>query len=485
MALDTDDFTALATQFARVDLFGFGPPAPPWGRQQTGQKVAAAISSGRNRLPLVYQNAYVAQLEDNLQSLLGGSMEPWAAPVYEHAAGSSVSPQLDRFLAVVSNLYRSFLDKAKRNRLALPAPRMNPPLAFFQNRGNQGPYTITSEQVERFVGSSVGIVSLPSTYRDSPILWSALAHETGGHDVIHADAGLLDELGTIVRALFDPTPVTFGEPVGRDQVLGLLWSYWIDEAASDIYGILNIGPSFAANLAALFAAFGANNPSPFPSLPVESGPNRERNDQIDEHPTGILRLHLAIGAIQNLTSLSRSSIDAYVGDISAIAELCAQGAQTVNLTGFLPVDNDQTIPLNKLEIPLTEMQEAARKVGAAIVSAKLRALQGHGIQEIETWDDGDEAIAQQISGRYKNGESVAGRGDDAQLLAGATLAVLSQPSLYDQVTTMLNDGLDDSFSKDPIWGRLRTDTAFMPGVFSPKKAEAVKSKTVKRRARRG
>jgi hypothetical protein len=130
MAIDVNEFVALARKFAEIDLFGTAPPAPPWGAKQTRQRVLAAINSGRNQLPLLYQDAYVKALETNLQSLLAeGSMEPWAAPVYEHAPGSSVRAELGRFLAVVSNLYRSFLDKAKREGLQLPAPRLMPPLA--------------------------------------------------------------------------------------------------------------------------------------------------------------------------------------------------------------------------------------------------------------------------------------------------------------------------------------------------------------------
>jgi hypothetical protein len=363
---------------------------------------------------------------------------------------------------------------------------MNPPLAFFQRSGDDGPYTIPADQAEREIGSSVGIVSLPSTYRNSPIVWSALAHETGGHDVIHADDGLIEELGNLVQALFDPTPVTVGGNASQAQILGLLWNHWIDEAAADIYGILNIGPSFVPNLAAFFAALGsrARNPGPFPSLSVESGPNPDRNNEIDEHPTDIVRLHLAIGAIQSLKGLSSATISGYVKDIENIANLCAHGAKAITLSGLLPVDNDHAIPLQQVQIPLGVMQDSARKVGAAIVSTKLNAFQGHGIQEIETWDDSDETVAQQISTAYQAGKSVAGIGDDAQLLAGATLAVLTDVASYDQVTALLNGGLDDSFAKDPIFGGLRTDTAFMPGRFvhraSPAKTSKKKSKPPKK-----
>ena len=38
----------------------------------------------------------------------------------------------------------------------------------------------------------------------------------------------------------------------------LIWSYWMDEAAADVYGVLNMGPTFAPSLAAFLAAFRAH-----------------------------------------------------------------------------------------------------------------------------------------------------------------------------------------------------------------------------------
>jgi len=52
-------------------------------------------------------------------------------------------------------------------------------------------------------------------------------------------------------------------------------------------------------------------------------------------------------------------------------------------------------------------------------------------------------------------------GDDAQLLAGATLALVENPARYGKVTAALNDALDNSFALDPIWGKPKTDHAYV------------------------
>jgi hypothetical protein len=42
-------------------------------------------------------------------------------------------------------------------------------------------------------------------------------------------------------------------------------------------------------------------------------------------------------------------------------------------------------------------------------------------------------------------------GDDAQLLAGTTLALLDDAKNYIGITDLLNSALDDSFARDPVF----------------------------------
>jgi len=126
----------------------------------------------------------------------------------------------------------------------------------------------------------------------------------------------------------------------------------------------------------------------------------------------------------------------------------------------------------KDDIPLPQAADAARKVGGMIATHKFKALNGRSIQDIETWDDADEAAAHAIAARLAQRQSVVGFGDDAQLLAGATLALLGDAGLYDEVRKRLNDALDDSFKTDPIWRGLEPSHVFSPQAFRTQDARA-------------
>jgi orotate phosphoribosyltransferase len=101
---------------------------------------------------------------------------------------------------------------------------------------------------------------------------------------------------------------------------------------------------------------------------------------------------------------------------------------------------------------LSDAAAAARRVGKMLATDKFARLNNHSIQDIETWDDADEDIAQDICAKVLAGQSIVASGDDAQLLAGVTMALLQKPELYKVATKSLEEALDDSFDRDPIWG---------------------------------
>ena len=228
-----------------------------------------------------------------------------------------------------------------------------------------------------------------------------------------------------------------------------------------MYGLLNIGPTFALNLAFFFASFrapkGGLGPNDQPRLSTMSGFDpADPSRSLDVHPTDILRLSLAIGVIQSLSSLSANVRNDYVSSLRQLITRCAGGAQTIRLVGNVFTDSSHALPL-QVEVPIAPMQSAAEAAGALIATTTLKKLAGHGIQEIETWGDADEATARHVAALAGAGQSIVGMGDDAHLLAGATLAVLDAPARYDAISSLLNDGLDDSFARDSIWHPLKPD----------------------------
>lgn len=310
------------------------------------------------------------------------------------------------------------------------------------------------------------MVSLPSSFRDHPLLWASLAHETGGHDCLHADAGLLPELSQSVMTFFGGGAITSSRHISANQFLGLLWSFWMDEAASDVYGVMNIGPGFGLNLVAFFAAMWERlKPTGKPTLRTFSGAD-PKTGMLDPHPTDILRPYLIMGATGALQALSADRRGQYSQDLQLLAQITADGATTVEIQGRVPVGPGASLPVNAT-LPMDVMQASAQHVGSLIASSTLTALGGNKIQALETWDDSDDDIARLIAQNMTANSSVAGQGDDAALLAGATIAAFDQPGQYDTITARLNEALDASFASDPYWGTPSPDHAFIQTKLIP------------------
>src|SRR5262245_59532025 len=194
LTLKADSARDLATRLARSDLLGIGPMPIPWGTAPSLDSFRQAVAGGAVALPWPYQSAYVGPLQASLNTILyatiasGGSdpAETLLGAVYDHQAGSPVVAPLRRCNVTIADFSRSFLAHEKRARLSLPLVERLPPLATFRRDGALGPYTYPADVVSNIIGADVAIVSMPSTYAGHPLVWAALAHETGGHDIVHA-----------------------------------------------------------------------------------------------------------------------------------------------------------------------------------------------------------------------------------------------------------------------------------------------------------
>jgi hypothetical protein len=226
-----------------------------------------------------------------------------------------------------------------------------------------------------------------------------------------------------------------------------LWSYWIDETAADVYGLLNLGPAFAFNLAAFLTAFRAETSG---SGLLKSAMSQPGGD-LDVHPVDVLRLHVLAGVIESLTDLDRECVNAYLADLDQLIKHCDTRPGDVIVNGYVEIDRHRWVGLDQT-ISMAEAILAARRVGSYLSTTRLSAFGGHTIQEIETWTNSDESAAVGIKKALLQGKRVVAMGDDAQLLAGATLALLERPQQYSAVNEALANALDDSYARDPIMG---------------------------------
>ncbi len=503
---------------------------------QGGKLIRRAINEGANYLPFKYQEAYVTPLKNNLELIITQTQSPQDNPnfsfnleyligaVYDLADPSmdedgyedlgsdyphrNLSNQIRQFNAVISNFYRAFLAAAVRQRANLKIKDLLPPLATFQYQSTLDDPTasmLTADEANLLFGSSVGVVVLPSSFRTHPVLWGTLAHEVGGHDVIHADKGLVQELQDGVFDLFAKLP--YETPETR-EFLGQLWRYWINEAAADIYGVLNMGPAFALCTAVYTAAL---NKELIPSIqqsirvgaaaarnaqaeknagvrisalaarslemnatPIldASPPDRPMGD-IDTHPSDLLRLYMMIGVIDNLRRLPPATKKNYIEMIERVIALCTtddrgdRREDIVKIRGYLQISSDIWITVAEKgdegnpdprprQFPLDRMKEYAREVGRYVVTEPLEALHGLSIQDLVTWDEDHEVIATNIKDKLlrqaETEGSICNMGDDAQLLAGTVLADLENPDLYSMVNERLAEALQNSFDRDEVWG---------------------------------
>lgn len=479
-------------------------------QQLTEERIVSSIEKGSPHLPVYYQKHFINPLKENIARLITrypGYLDAPIGAVYDHCnestksekGGVDVDTALHRFLAVISNLHRSFLSGQRRAQVNFP-PLITaemPALATFRTSSRLPvPFVFTEENIKSMFGGSTAVISMPYSYKNHPLLWPVLTHEAGGHIILQSDQNILPELISGVSDLFTRQISSPGNL--EKTLLANLWSYWIEEAAADVYGILNMGPAFAFNMAVLIAALTQHfrmqkltylSVMPYkgilqentsqtkkvrhyakktsqlrkaiaentarPTLRAWSGQKNEMEERLDPHPVDLLRLHIHIGAIESLFRLTPDCRNRYVEELKNLSKKCAGNQKYIQIHGYIQTNLDTWAVVRKDELPLEPMQESARQVGAFLANAKLTCFGGNCIQNLETWDNDDEKCAQKICSMLTRGTatSIDNMGDDAQLLAGSTLALFEKPSYYTSINKRLGSALDRSFDRDYYWGR--------------------------------
>jgi hypothetical protein len=410
-------------------------------------------------------------------------METLAGAVYGHKHPvNQVRDSLKGMLAVMSNIYRSFMIPEFDLHKALPEPKVRiPSLVTFRprlylenNPPEFGPFILPAREVHRLCGGQVGVVTIPSNYHDQPALyWAALAHEVGGHDVLHSYDGLVWEIQQKVRRLFykgeDPSG---NHPTSKKQFLGLLWQFWTEEAASDVCAIMNLGPAYAMGVSVYLAALNERiarwkqekrnkvaTPGDHPILTTSWPPPNSEIPDVNSHPTDILKLNVMIGAIEGLRALNPKCKTKYSTEIRELIKTALinspQPTDKIHIKGWIQFKPGRWILADdkQLDVKRVEMEEQAREVGYLIATERFEALNGNRLQDLESWSDSDQDLAENNSELMLQEKTADSVGDDAQLVAGAILALFAKPDkrLYQSINSALISALSDSFKSDPTW----------------------------------
>ena len=325
----------------------------------------------------------------------------------------------DAFQEVVGDLYDGFLSAEDRQGVNPPEHGTTPPLVKWGNP-DSGPYTFPVNATSIF-GARAAVVNLPpANARKGLFAWPALGHETGGHDILHADDGLPEQLAeAIARSL---------EDMGNG--LADYWSERIDETASDVLGILNMGPAAAIGLLVYFR--GINK-----ALAGEAI-LRNRGPAADPHPADIVRGYLAAETVA-LLPFAQSGAWAKV-----IADETDKDARDIVLVGR--------------RFDRETARESARRVADAIVNTRVQALENHSLGSIQTWRDGDEqkvAIVRRVLTTAGDlPETSTSKIYAAHVVAAAAVEALANgddiPIIFDRMIAILAK----EHARNPVWGPL-------------------------------
>lgn len=345
-----------------------------------------------------------------------------AQAILQHGEGYN-KKTTDAYQEVVSDLYDGFLSAEDRRNIKPPDLGVIAPLVKWGNP-ECGPYTWPADATTTF-GVKAAIVNLPPANAQHGIFaWAALGHEVAGHDIIRADTGLQNELGNcLYRALQDAT---------LDSMLPDYWASRIDETASDVLGILNMGPAAGIALVGYFRALNAAYGSK-PAL-------RNIGPDDDPHPADILRGYLAASVVR-LLDFSKANDWA-----TAIEGETDKDLTTIQLGS------------SKTEITPDEAKLAADVAASCLVQTKMTSLDDHALGEIQNWKDSDEEIIKEIRSILKYSDPLPELYSEdvyaAHVVAASVIEALQGssgiPVLFERMVCILKTLHDRS----PSWGPL-------------------------------
>jgi hypothetical protein len=328
---------------------------------------------------------------------------------------------LRAFQELVSDLYDGFLSAEDRRGMKPPDRGVIAPMVKF-GEPRSGPYAWPIEATSSFrVGGTTGpnsaIVSLPpSMARGGLMAWSSICQETAGHDILGADRGLAAELSDSVASALSSAGM---------KSLATYWSERIDETASDVMGILNMGPAAGIGLVAFFRGF--------------DGLLRSNGPTDDPHPSDVMRGFLAAATVRLLE----------FDDHDRWADLIR--GETLKDVRRLTIAGRPISP--------ARAEKSAAIAAATIVSTRLRSLERTPLGRIQNWRNADDKVTARLRRLLTSSAPPPGNfGSDAyaaHAVAAAVLAALAGdaaiPDLQMRMMCMLNVMHDRNASFGPLF----------------------------------
>jgi hypothetical protein len=265
------------------------------------------------------------------------------------------------------------------------------------------------------------VVSLPpANARAGVVAWSAIAHEAAGHDILNADDGLANELADHIHRQL--------KPLG--SVLADYWASRIDETASDVMGVLNMGPAAAIGLIAYFRALNLAYGG--------AAALRSEGPADDPHPADAVRGYLVAETV---------SLLAYSGKTKWAKIIASE------------TDKDAgTIVLGGVTVSAKLARKSAQVVAETLVTHKAVSLEGHALGEIQNWHDHDERVVkrlrQSLRGEISVSESIMKDTYAAHAVAAAVAEALASGANLTTIFERMVNLLKAMHGANPCWGPL-------------------------------
>lgn len=269
----------------------------------------------------------------------------------------------------IIRLYNDFINCEHDRHVQFCQQSPSAPLLSWGN----GPATWTEEHTRTIGLKNVAIVNLPIGNSEGGIFaWTTLAHEVSGHDLLAA-ANLIDELYKNV-----------GNSLASRGISLDVVNYWtskrgrIDEIASDILGVINLGPAAAIGLVGYLKGLSPDQKLRF------NGPVN------DDHPADILRGVVVATTTNQLAIQNRARW----------ANLIYR--EVLNDWPKIGLSELSSISLDTKNISCQEAMRSAEIVADSILNDPLENLDGMSLRQVRVWDMYDQRIADRI-GEYLSG----------------------------------------------------------------------------------